>query len=46
MNTECVGTHICSHLLPGGVLGGKDVNAFSLHKVPLDPDFLCLSEGD
>lgn len=29
--------------LPGWVLGGKYVNAFSLQEVPLDPDFLCLS---
>lgn len=40
--TRCV-LHICSHLLPGWVLGGKYVNAFSLQKVPLNPDFLCLS---
>lgn len=40
MKTGCVGTLLC---LPGWVLGGKYVNALSLQKVPLDPDFLCLS---
>lgn len=28
--------------VPGWVLGGKYVDAFSLQEVPLDPRFLCL----